>query len=64
MEYTGMMPADNVRNNLKLQDEYLSNKQEIDSMFRSGDIKPIYRQFAIDEKDLRPSVEQTPYMMR
>jgi len=52
-----MMPADNVRNNLKLQDEYLANKQEIDSMFRSGDIKPIYRQFAIDEKDLRPSVE-------
>ena len=57
MENTGMMPADNVRNNLNLQDEYLANKLDIDSMFRSGDIKPIYRQFVIDEKDLRPSVE-------
>lgn len=59
-----MMPADNVRSNLKLQDEYLANKQEIDSMFRSGDIRTIHRMFVIDERDLRPSVEQTPYMVR
>ena len=43
MESTNMMPADNLRNNIKLQDEYLANKQEIVSKFRSGDIKPIYR---------------------
>ena len=31
MESTNMMPADNMKNNIKLQDQYLSNKEEIDS---------------------------------
>jgi len=33
-------------------------------MFKQGEIKPIRKQFTIEEKDLRPSIEQTPYMQR
>ena len=57
------MAADNFRNNIKLQNEYLAKKESIEEQYRCGDIKPIRRMYAIDEKDLRPSVEQTPYMV-
>ena len=52
-----MMPEDSNRSNIDLQDEYLASKQQIETQFKNGDIKPIYRMFSIDEKDLRPSVE-------
>lgn len=63
-ERNDSLEPDETRNNLDLQDEYLASKAEIEEQFKSGEIKPIRRMFAIEEKDLRPSIEQTPYMQR
>jgi len=63
-EKNNSLEPDNVRNNLDLQAEYLANKAEIEKQFASGEIKSIRQMYKIDEKDLRPSIEQTPYMQR
>lgn len=42
----------------------MGNKAQIEELFRSGEIVPIRKMFTIEEKDLRPSIEQTPYMQR
>lgn len=53
-----------MRNNINLQDEYMGNKAQIEELFKNGEIVPIRKMFTIEEKDLRPSIEQTPYMQR
>lgn len=63
-ERNNSLEPDSTRNNLDLQNEYLCQKEEIEELFRLGEIKPIRRMFTIEEKDLRPSIEQTPYMQR
>lgn len=63
-ESTGTMEPDSSRNNLDLQAEYLDNKDAIAEQFKSGEIKEIRKMFTIEEKDLRPSIEQTPYMQK
>jgi len=55
---------DNIRNNIDLQNEYLADRSKIEDQFRSGEIKYIRKMFRIEETDLRPSIEQTPYMQR
>lgn len=42
----------------------MGNKAQIEELFRNGEIVPIRKMFTIEEKDLRPSIEQTPYMQR
>lgn len=58
------MAPDAIRNNINLQNEFLANKDQIEEQFRSGEINPIPRMYKIEETDLRPSIEQTPYMHR
>jgi len=63
-EQNKSMAPDNIRNNINLQNEYLADKDLIEEQFRSGEIDPIPRMYKIEETDLRPSIEQTPYMHR
>jgi hypothetical protein len=63
-ELNNTIAPDNIRSNIDLQNEFLANKDKIDQQFRSGEIEPIRKMFKIEETDLRPSIEQTPYMQR
>merc|ERR1712100_423471 len=61
-ERSNSLAPDHMRNNIDLQNEYLANKSQIEEMFKTGEIVPQRKMFSIEEKDLRPSIEQTPYM--
>lgn len=63
-EKNNSLEPDVTRVNLDLQQEFNNNKEEIEGLFRSGAIKPIRKMFSIEEHDLRPSIEQTPYMQK
>jgi hypothetical protein len=63
-ERNNSLAPDNARVNLDMQKEFTDNKEEIQGLFRSGEILPIRKMFTIEEHDLRPSIEQTPYMQR
>jgi len=63
-ERNNSLAPDETRVNLDLQQEFMDNKEEIEGLFRSGEIKPIRKMYTIEEHDLRPSIEQTPYMQK